>query len=259
VQLFRCLTLFCPHPLGIITAGSGGGGGGGGVGAKPTQAGVQSAHIGSGEEDEENSETSSEEEEDEEGGVQATQGYNAADYANLQVSNEVKELFQYIGRYKPQTIELETKLKPFIPDYIPAIGEIDPFLKIPRPDGQPDKLGLTVLDEPAAQQTDPTVLDLQLRAISTQAALQPTVVPSIENAAANPQKITTWMTNMVLHTHEHTQKRTERQRETERTQKKEQEREIERYIHAHKRARTRAHAYLFVYMLWRTPTGSPCR
>jgi len=229
------------------------------VGAKPTQAGVQSAHIGSGEEDEENSETSSEEEEDEEGGVQATQGYNAADYANLQVSNEVKELFQYIGRYKPQTIELETKLKPFIPDYIPAIGEIDPFLKIPRPDGQPDKLGLTVLDEPAAQQTDPTVLDLQLRAISTQAALQPTVVPSIENAAANPQKITTWMTNMVLHTHEHTQKRTERQRETERTQKKEQEREIERYIHAHKRARTRAHAYLFVYMLWRTPTGSPCR
>lgn len=229
------------------------------MGAKPTQAGVQSAHIGSGEEDEENSETSSEEEEDEEGGVQATQGYNAADYANLQVSNEVKELFQYIGRYKPQTIELETKLKPFIPDYIPAIGEIDPFLKIPRPDGQPDKLGLTVLDEPAAQQTDPTVLDLQLRAISTQAALQPTVVPSIENAAANPQKITTWMTNMVLHTHEHTQKRTERQRETERTQKKEQEREIERYIHAHKRARTRAHAYLFVYMLWRTPTGSPCR
>ena len=259
MQLFRCLTLFCPHPLGIITAGSGGGGGGGGVGAKPTQAGVQSAHIGSGEEDEENSETSSEEEEDEEGGVQATQGYNAADYANLQVSNEVKELFQYIGRYKPQTIELETKLKPFIPDYIPAIGEIDPFLKIPRPDGQPDKLGLTVLDEPAAQQTDPTVLDLQLRAISTQAALQPTVVPSIENAAANPQKITTWMTNMVLHTHEHTQKRTERQRETKRTQKKEQEREIERYIHAHKHARTRAHAYLFVYMLWRTPTGSPCR
>ena len=37
------------------------------------------------------------------------------------------------------------------------------------------------------------MLDLQLRAISTQAALQPTVVPSVENAAANPQKITTWM------------------------------------------------------------------
>jgi len=234
--------LFCPHPLGIITAGSGGGGGGGGVGAKPTQAGVQSAHIGSGEEDEENSETSSEEEEDEEGGVQATQGYNAADYANLQVSNEVKELFQYIGRYKPQTIELETKLKPFIPDYIPAIGEIDPFLKIPRPDGQPDKLGLTVLDEPAAQQTDPTVLDLQLRAISTQAALQPTVVPSIENAAANPQKITTWMTNMVLHTHEHyteTHIKTTRERENPKERAREKEREIHTRTQARSHTRTR--------------------
>ena len=28
---------------------------------------------------------------------------------------------------------------------------------MPRPDGQPDKLGLAILDEPAAQQTDPTV------------------------------------------------------------------------------------------------------
>ena len=41
------------------------------------------------------------------------------------MSSEVKELFQYIGRYKPQTIELDTKLKPFIPDYIPAIGLCD--------------------------------------------------------------------------------------------------------------------------------------
>jgi intraflagellar transport protein 46 len=113
----------------------------------------------------------------------------------VQVSDEVKELFQYITRYKPQTIEMETKLKPFIPDYIPAIGEMDPFLKMPRPDGKADPLGLAVLDEPAAQQTDPTVLDLQLRAISTQAALQPIVIDSVD-AAANPQKIETWMKNM---------------------------------------------------------------
>jgi intraflagellar transport protein 46 len=99
-------------------------------------------------------------------------------------------------RYKPHNVEIETKLKPFIPDYIPAIGEIDHFLKIPRADGKKDNLGLTVLDEPAAQQTDPTVLDLQLRAISTMATLQPTVVPSIENASQHPQKITTWITNM---------------------------------------------------------------
>jgi len=33
-------------------------------------------------------------------------------------------------RYTPQTIELETKLKPFIPDFIPAVGDIDAFLKV---------------------------------------------------------------------------------------------------------------------------------
>ncbi len=47
-------------------------------------------------------------------------------------------------RYKPQNIELETKLKPFIPDYIPAVGGLDEFIKVPRPDGKSDFLGLKV-------------------------------------------------------------------------------------------------------------------
>lgn len=29
-------------------------------------------------------------------------------------------------------IDLEHKLKPFIPDFIPAVGDIDAFLKVPR-------------------------------------------------------------------------------------------------------------------------------
>lgn len=45
-----------------------------------------------------------------------------------------------------QSIELETKLKPFIPDYIPSIGGIDEFIKVPRPDGKPDFLGLKVTE-----------------------------------------------------------------------------------------------------------------
>jgi intraflagellar transport protein 46 len=36
-------------------------------------------------------------------------------------------------------------LKAFVPEYIPAIGEVDAFLKMPRPDGQPETLGLYVL------------------------------------------------------------------------------------------------------------------
>mmetsp|Transcript_17705 Transcript_17705/g.40054 ORF Transcript_17705/g.40054 Transcript_17705/m.40054 type:complete len:370 (-) Transcript_17705:305-1414(-) len=160
----------------------------------PPQPRQEQMQVGSasGEDDEEHSDTTSEDDEEQEQDGKM-QGYNPMDYANLEVSDEIRELFQYIGRYKPQTIELETKLKPFIPEYIPAIGEIDPFLKIPRPDGKKDTLGLTVLDEPAAQQTDPTVLDLQLRAISTQASLQPTTVPYIDNAAQHPQKVTNWI------------------------------------------------------------------
>lgn len=41
--------------------------------------------------------------------------------------------------------ELDTKLKAFVPEYIPAIGEVDAFLKMPRPDGQPETMGLYVL------------------------------------------------------------------------------------------------------------------
>lgn len=33
-------------------------------------------------------------------------------------------------RYSPQMIDLEHKLKPFIPDFIPAVGDIDAFLKV---------------------------------------------------------------------------------------------------------------------------------
>ena len=39
------------------------------------------------------------------------------------------------NRYTPAMQEIDTRLKAFVPDYIPAIGEVDAFLKMPRPDG----------------------------------------------------------------------------------------------------------------------------
>jgi hypothetical protein len=63
------------------------------------------------EEDEEEDESS-----DESDGEKVGSGlYNPSDYAHLDVSSEIKDLFQYIQRYKPQKIDLETRLKPFIP------------------------------------------------------------------------------------------------------------------------------------------------
>ena len=41
-----------------------------------------------------------------------------------------------------------------------------PCAQVPRSDGRDEKLGLIVLDEPAAEQADPTVLDLQLRVVT---------------------------------------------------------------------------------------------
>lgn len=45
----------------------------------------------------------------------------------------MKDLFQYIERYKPQEIELLTTLKCFIPEYIPTVGEMDAFIKVIAP------------------------------------------------------------------------------------------------------------------------------
>ena len=43
---------------------------------------------------------------------------------------------------------------------------VRPVGQMLRPDGVGDELGLRVLDEPAANQSDATVLELQLRAVS---------------------------------------------------------------------------------------------
>lgn len=57
-------------------------------------------------------------------------GYNPDDFEDLPVSEEVQDVFQYILQYKPEVLQLETPLKPFIPDYVPAVGDIDEFIKV---------------------------------------------------------------------------------------------------------------------------------
>ena len=94
--------------------------------------------------------------------------YDPREFEHLNVDPEVLGIFSYIQKYKPQTIILDYKLKPFIPDFIPAVGDIDAFIKVAAPSDTRDKLGLVVLDEPAAGQSDPSVLDLQLRAVTKQ-------------------------------------------------------------------------------------------
>mmetsp|Transcript_63139 Transcript_63139/g.150529 ORF Transcript_63139/g.150529 Transcript_63139/m.150529 type:complete len:372 (-) Transcript_63139:93-1208(-) len=140
------------------------------------------------------SETSDEEAEKKGGapGMPAN-AYNPDDYKGMKVSSEVEELFQYITRYKPHTIELDTSLKPFIPELIPSIGEVDAFLKMPRPDAKASDLGAARLDEPTLNPSDPSILDLQLRALTKKQDLQPMEVRSIENADKCPKEIENWI------------------------------------------------------------------
>ncbi|CAB1316600.1 unnamed protein product, partial [Coregonus sp. 'balchen'] len=97
--------------------------------------------------------------------------------------------------YTPQTIELDHKLKPFIPDFIPAVRDIDAFLKVPRPDGKADNLGLLVLDEPCTKQSDPTVLSLWLSENSKRHNI---TMKSVENPEKNPKAIENWMESISI-------------------------------------------------------------
>ncbi|NXR24082.1 IFT46 protein, partial [Cinclus mexicanus] len=146
------------------------------------------------EDSEEDSSESDSEEDSEEHGAALEGDFNPSDFDYLQVSSEIKDLFEYIKRYTPKTIEIEHKLQPFIPDFIPAVGDIDAFLKVPRPDGKPDSLGLLILDEPSTKQSDPTVLSLWLTENSKQHNItQQIKVKSLENAENNPKAIESWI------------------------------------------------------------------
>ena len=137
-----------------------------------------------------------EDDEDDDEEKEVPGAYNPAMYANLQVSTDVKEVFEYINRYKPQKIDLETKLKPFIPDYIPAVGEVDAFLKMPKPDGTKEDLGITMLDEPALNHEDKTVLELKYVQSKNVARVAPIDVDAIENADKKPKEISRWINSV---------------------------------------------------------------
>jgi hypothetical protein len=66
--------------------------------------------------------------------------------------------FDQIDRFQPAVIEILPKLVCFIPEYTPAIGDLDPMIKVSLPAGYKFddlKLGMDVLDEPSVDASDP--------------------------------------------------------------------------------------------------------
>lgn len=138
---------------------------------------------------------SDEDDQDEDSEAQKVEGeYDPADYQDLPVGADIKELFAYITRYQLQPQDVETRLRPFIPDFIPAVGDIDAMIKIQRVDNVDQGLGLEVLDEPCAAQSDPTVLDLQLRSISKTTTSK---AVSVKQVTSDPTKtIDSWISSI---------------------------------------------------------------
>lgn len=56
--------------------------------------------------------------------------YHPSEFDGLKVGDDIRTLFEHIVAYKPRNIELDTRIKCFIPEYIPAVGELDAFLKV---------------------------------------------------------------------------------------------------------------------------------
>jgi len=121
--------------------------------------------------------------------------YNPQDYEHLNVTPDIKELFHYITRYEPPVIgsQMDLKLKPFIPEYYPSVGDIDAFIKVTHPEIQDDSLGIKCLDEPSPFQSDPSVLDLRLRALAKQSSSKSVVVKKIDNVGKNSKVIENWI------------------------------------------------------------------
>jgi intraflagellar transport protein 46 len=84
-------------------------------------------------------------------------------------------------------------MKPFIPNYIPSIGDVDAFIKVNRPDQLPEELGLTILDEPTTMGVDPAIFSLELSYKLKTKVNSNTNFKTLENAEKNPKQIQNWI------------------------------------------------------------------
>lgn len=146
--------------------------------------------------------------------------FNPKFYENIEAPSEVKELFQYITRFSPQRVNIDYKLKIFVPDFIPSVGDIDAFLKVSSPPfineekkkvlaDHIKKLGLEVsshqrvtipfllylpwfqtLDEPCGDQSDRVLLQMKMRSIFTKPLETPSAI------AKSSKDVDRWITEM---------------------------------------------------------------
>ncbi|OHT03502.1 Intraflagellar transport protein 46 [Tritrichomonas foetus] len=111
-------------------------------------------------------------------------------------SPELSSLFSLISNFQPNPVEMTVHWKPFLPELVPAIGTIDAFIKVPRPDSEIDDLGLVILDEPSISQSNPQILRMELReqyGITTPDNQSDAYIGCIENPQKNLKALNAWL------------------------------------------------------------------
>jgi intraflagellar transport protein 46 len=88
---------------------------------------------------------------------------------------------------------LDTRMKPFLPNYIPSVGEVDAFIKVSRPDNLPEEVGLNTLDEPTINGIDKTIFSLELSYKLKTKVNSNMNIKTLEDADKNPKQIQTWI------------------------------------------------------------------
>ena len=76
------------------------------------------------------------------------------------------------------------------------MGEVDASLKMPKPDGGKEDLGIIQLDEPALNCEDKTVLELKYVQSKNVVRSTPMTVDSIEGADKKPKEISRWINSI---------------------------------------------------------------
>lgn len=113
--------------------------------------------------------------------------------------SEFASLFNLITNFQPEPVDISVHWKPFVPDLVPAIGAIDAFIKVPRPDGEMDDLGLVILDEPSISQSNPQVLKMELReqyGITSPGNETDGYIGFIENASKNRKALDSFLESL---------------------------------------------------------------
>ncbi|OQS05771.1 hypothetical protein THRCLA_02142 [Thraustotheca clavata] len=118
---------------------------------------------------------------------------------------EIQKMLEYVDLFKPEVLDIATFIEPFIPEYLPSIGfpydattplRPDAFAKECDEDEQ--NLGISILAEPGATQSNPAELQLLLLSESKVASAQSRQalelpVHSIIDAHLCPQRIDAWI------------------------------------------------------------------